>query len=201
MKAKAWKHFCTITRHRHQVIRNCYHAGILWQGLRHDLSKYSPTEFIPGAKYYQGDRSPNAEEREVNGFLGAHATSLTVIPEGDDRHEFLGFIMPRTDQYSANRSYFSWLCGNKEYTLDARIKGGERHMIMSGEYDKVFPMSIFPEYLIKAIIAGDIDRMEALGIYEVAPEDFAVCEFVDSSKLELQRIVRQGLDMLRKEMC
>ena len=136
-----------------------------------------------------------------NGFLGAHATSLTVIPEGDDQHEFLGFIMPRTDQYSANRSYFSWLCGNKEYTLDARIKGGERHMIMSGEYDKVFPMSIFPEYLIKAIIAGDIDRMEALGIYEVAPEDFAVCEFVDSSKLELQRIVRQGLDMLRKEMC
>ena len=136
-----------------------------------------------------------------NGFLGAHATSLTVIPEGDAQHEFLGFIMPRTDQYSANRSYFSWLCGNKEYTLDARIKGGERHMIMSGEYDKVFPMSIFPEYLIKAIIAGDIDRMEALGIYEVAPEDFAVCEFVDSSKLELQRIVRQGLDMLRKEMC
>ena len=62
-------------------------------------------------------------------------------------------------------------------------------------------LSIFPEYLIKAIIAGDIDRMEALGIYEVAPEDFAVCEFVDSSKLELQRIVRQGLDMLRKEMC
>ena len=138
---------------------------------------------------------------ETYGFLGAHATSLTVIPEGDDQHEFLGFIMPRTDQYSANRSYFSWLCGNKEYTLDARIKGGERHMIMSGEYDKVFPMSIFPEYLIKAIIAGDIDRMEALGIYEVAPEDFAVCEFVDSSKLELQRIVRQGLDMLRKEMC
>jgi len=136
-----------------------------------------------------------------NGYLSARATSLTVIPEGDDRHEFLGFIMPRTNQFSASRSYFSWLCGNKEYTLDARIKGGERHMIMSGEYDKVFPMSIFPEYLIKAIIAGDIDRMEALGIYEVAPEDFAVCEFVDSSKLELQRIVRQGLDMLRKEMC
>ena len=109
--------------------------------------------------------------------------------------------MPRTDQMSANHSYFSWLMGNKEYRLDARIKGGERHMIMSGEYDKVFPMDIYPEYLIKAIIAGDIDRMEALGIYEVAPEDFALCEFVDSSKLELQRIVRQGLDMLRKEMC
>ena len=84
--------------------------------------------------------------------------------------------------------------------IAARIKGGERHMIMSGEYDKVFPMDILPEFLIKAIIAGDIDRMEALGIYEVAPEDFALCEFVDSSKLELQRIVRAGLDMLRAEM-
>ncbi len=140
-------------------------------------------------------------QTQADGFLAAHATSLTVIPEGDDQHEFLGFIMPRTDQFSTSRSYFSWLCGKKEYALDARIKGGERHMIMSGEYDKVFPMSIFPEYLIKAIIAGDIDRMEALGIYEVAPEDFAVAEFVCSSKLELQRIVRQGLDMLRKEMC
>ena len=140
-------------------------------------------------------------QTKANGFLGAHATSLTVIPEGDDQHEFPGFIMPRTDQFSANRSYFSWLCGKKEYAPDARIKGGERHMIMSGEYDRVFPMSIYPEYLIKAIIAGDIDRMEALGIYEVVPEDFALCEFVDSSKLELQRIVRQGLDMLRKEMC
>jgi Na+-transporting NADH:ubiquinone oxidoreductase subunit A len=136
-----------------------------------------------------------------DGYLAAHATSLTVIPEGDDEHEFLGFIMPRTDQFSTSRSYFSWLCGKKEYAPDARIKGGERHMIMSGEYDRVFPMSIYPEYLIKAIIAGDIDRMEALGIYEVVPEDFALCEFVDSSKLELQRIVRQGLDMLRKEMC
>lgn len=74
-------------------------------------------------------------------------------------------------------------------------------MIMSNEYDKVLPMDIMPEYSIKAIIAGDIDRMEQLGIYEVAPEDFALCEFVCSSKMELQRIVREGLDMLRREMC
>lgn len=103
--------------------------------------------------------------------------------------------------FSTSRSYFSWLFPNRQYTMDARIKGGERHMIMSGEYDKVFPMDIYAGYLVKAIIAGDIDRMEALGIYEVAPEDFALAEFVDSSKLELQRIVRQGLDMLRKEMA
>ena len=135
-----------------------------------------------------------------NGFLGAFHSQVSVIPEGNDIHEMLGWIMPRFNQFSVNHSYFSWLLGKKEYTIDARIKGGERHMIMSGEYDKVFPMDILPEFLIKAIIAGDIDRMEALGIYEVAPEDFALGEFVDSSKLELQRIVRAGLDMLRAEM-
>ena len=133
------------------------------------------------------------------GFLGAHSSEITVIPEGNDADELLGWILPRFKQFSVNRSYFSWLCGKKQYALDARIKGGERHMIMSGEYDKVLPMDIYGEYLIKAIIAGDIDRQEALGIYEVSPEDFALAEFVDSSKLELQRIVREGLNILRKE--
>ncbi|MDD4609589.1 MAG: Na(+)-translocating NADH-quinone reductase subunit A [Bacteroidaceae bacterium] len=135
------------------------------------------------------------------GFLSAKATQITVIPDGSDVHEFFGWIMPRFNDFSANRSYFSWFCKNHEYALDARVKGGERHMIMSNEYDRVFPMDIYPEYLIKAIITGDIDGMEALGIYEVAPEDFALCEFVDSSKLELQRIVREGLDALHEEMC
>ena len=134
-----------------------------------------------------------------DGFLGAHTSEITVIPEGNDADEILGWILPRFKQFSVNRSYFSWLCGKKQYALDARVKGGERHMIMSGEYDKVLPMDIYGEYLIKAIIAGDIDRQEALGIYEVSPEDFALAEFVDSSKLELQRIVREGLNILRKE--
>ena len=133
------------------------------------------------------------------GFLGAHSSEITVIPEGNDADEMLGWILPRFNQFSVSRSYFSWLCGKKQYALDARIKGGERHMIMSGEYDKVLPMDIYGEYLIKAIITGDIDRQEALGIYEVSPEDFALAEFVDSSKLELQRIVREGLNILRKE--
>jgi Na+-transporting NADH:ubiquinone oxidoreductase subunit A len=134
-----------------------------------------------------------------DGFLGAHTSEITVIPEGNDADEMLGWILPRFKQFSVNRSYFSWLLGKKAYSLDARIKGGERHIIMSGEYDKVLPMDIYGEYLIKAIISGDIDRQEALGIYEVAPEDFALAEFVDSSKLELQRIVRKGLNILRKE--
>jgi NADH:ubiquinone oxidoreductase, Na(+)-translocating, A subunit len=132
-------------------------------------------------------------------YIGAHTSEVTAIPEGDDNNELLGWILPRVNQYSTSRSYFSWLLRKKEYDLDARVKGGERHMIMSGEYDKVLPMDIYGEYLIKAIIAEDIDKMEQLGIYEVSPEDFAVAEFVDSSKLELQKIVRNGLDMLRKE--
>ena len=136
----------------------------------------------------------------VSDYVGGHTSEVTAIPEGDDKDELLGWILPRTSQFSTSRSYLSWLFGKKkEYALDARIKGGERHMIMSGEYDKVLPMDIYGEYLIKAIIAGDIDKQEQLGIYEVSPEDFAVAEFVDSSKLELQKIVRQGLDTLRKE--
>ena len=135
----------------------------------------------------------------AEGYLGAHTSEVTIIPEGDDADELAGWIMPRLNQFSQNRSYFSWLMGGKRYKLDARIKGGQRHMIMSGEYDKVMPMDIYPEYLVKAIITGNIDKMEQLGIYEVSPEDFALAEFVDSSKLELQRIVREGLDMLRKE--
>ena len=133
-------------------------------------------------------------------YLCAFSNMLTAIPEGNDVNELFGWIMPRFNHFSVSRSFISFLTPKREYDIDCRIKGGERHMIASGEYDKVFPMNIYPEYLIKAIITGDIEKMEAMGIYEVAPEDFALCEFVDSSKLELQRIVREGLDNLRKEM-
>ncbi len=165
----------------------------------------------PLSKVLDGQLKSTEHVRIINGnpltgrkttledFVGAHTSEITVIPEGDDVNEFLGWILPRTNLFSVSKSYFSWLMGKKTYNLDARIKGGERHMIMSGEYDKVLPMDIYGEYLIKAIIAEDIDKMEQLGIYEVSPEDFAVAEFVDSSKLELQKIVRNGLDMLRKE--
>ena len=165
----------------------------------------------PLSKVLDGQLKSTEHVRIINGnpltgrkttledYVGAHTSEVTVIPEGDDVNEFLGWILPRTNLFSVSKSYFSWLMGKKTYNLDARIKGGERHMIMSGEYDKVLPMDIYGEYLIKAIIAEDIDKMEQLGIYEVSPDDFAVAEFIDSSKLELQKIVRNGLDMLRKE--
>ena len=152
-------------------------------------------------RYISGNVLTGKQVNAEGSYLGAFHNQLTVIPEGNDVHEMFGWIMPRFNDFSTSRSYFSWLQGKKEYVMDARVKGGERHMIMSGEYDNVFPMDIYPEYLVKAIIAGDIDKMEALGIYEVAPEDFALCEFVCSSKVEVQRIVREGLDALRAEMA
>ena len=132
-----------------------------------------------------------------NGVLGAYDSQITVIPEGDDVHELVGWASLSPEKYSAGATYLKL---KNKYRLDSRIMGGPRAIIVSNEYDKVFPMDIFPEQLIKATIAFNIDKMEQLGIYEVAPEDFALCEFVDTSKLEIQRIIRTGLDLLRKEM-
>jgi len=134
---------------------------------------------------------------DENGELRAYDSQVTVIPEGDNVHEALGWASLSPKRYSAGCTYPT--CRRK-YRLDARLMGGRRAIIVSNEYDKVFPMDIYPEQLIKATIAFNIDKMEQLGIYEVAPEDFALCEFVDTSKLELQHIVRTGLDLLRKEM-
>ena len=133
-------------------------------------------------------------------YLRAPHSQITVIPEGDDCHELFGWAMPGFGKYSVSHSYFSWLRPGRRYCFDARLHGGERAIIMQGEYDKVLPMDILPEFLVKAVLAFDIDKMENLGIYEVAPEDFALCEFVDTSKLPLQAIMREGLDKLRKEM-
>ncbi len=135
----------------------------------------------------------------TDGFLRYPYRQVTVIPEGDDADEFMGWASMSPSKMSVSPSFIGRFLRRK-FAPDARLNGGRRAMIMSGEYDKVFPMDILPEYLIKAIIAKDIDRMEALGIYEVAPEDFALAEYVDPSKLELQKIVRDGLDYLRSEV-
>lgn len=179
-----------------EVKKPCYAKMLVGQRL--DTLLQGQVDLSAGIRIINGNVMTGVKTT-AGGYLGAHVTEVNVIPEGDHADEFMGWIMPRFGTFSTHRSYFSWLCGKKDYVFDARVKGGERHMIMSGEYDNVFPMDIYAGYLIKAIITGDIDRQEALGIYEVAPEDFAIAEFVDSSKLELQRIVRQGLDILRKE--
>ena len=137
----------------------------------------------------------------ADGFLRAPYRHITVIPENAHPDEFMGWASLSPKRFSIYRLFTSWLTGNRNVRLDARLNGGERAIVMAGEYDRMLPMAIYGEFLIKASIAFDIDKMEQLGIYEVAPEDFALAEFADTSKLELQHIVRSGLDKMRKEMA
>ena len=134
-------------------------------------------------------------------WLRAPYRHITIIPENNKPDEFMGWASFNPNRFSIYRTFTTWLRGlKKPVSMDSRIKGGERAIVRTGEYDAMLPMDIHAEFLIKAIISGDIDKMEQLGVYEIAPEDFALAEFADTSKLELQRIVRQGLDKLRAEM-
>jgi Na+-transporting NADH:ubiquinone oxidoreductase subunit A len=132
-------------------------------------------------------------------FIGYYDSMISVIPEGN-YHEFLGWALPGLNKLSFSRSFFSWLTPSKQYTVDTNLHGGERAYVMTGQYEKVLPMDIYPLQLLKSIIYEDIDQMENLGIYEVEPEDFALCEFIDTSKTDMQLILRKGLEMMRKEM-
>lgn len=134
----------------------------------------------------------------ADGFLGFYANSLTLIPEGD-KYEFMGWAMPRFGKFSVSHAYFSWLCPNRKYNLDTNLNGGERPFVVTGLYEKYLPMDIYPMHLLKAIMVGDIDKMENLGIYEVIEEDFALCEFVDPSKTEMQQVIRDGINLMIKE--
>jgi len=137
----------------------------------------------------------------IDEWLRAPYRQITVIPENNKPDEFMGWAALSPKRYSIYRTFTTWLGGlHKPTSMDSRVKGGERAIVRTGEYDAMLPMDIYGEFLIKAIIAGDIDKMEQLGIYEIAPEDFALAEFADTSKLELQHIVREGLDKLRSEM-
>lgn len=136
---------------------------------------------------------------EPDGFLHFPYRQITIIPEGDDVAEFMGWASLSPKKMSDSPTFPGHFFG-RNFSPDARILGGRRALVMSGQYDKVLPMDIMLEYLLKAIIGGDIEAMEDLGIYEIAPEDVALAEYVDTSKIPLQQIVRQGLDSLRKEL-
>ncbi len=135
----------------------------------------------------------------TDGYLRYPYRQITVIPEGDDVDEFMGWASLSPRKMSQSRTFPGKFLG-RVFRPDARLLGGRRALIMSGEYDRYMPMDIMAEYLLKAIIGRDIEKMEKLGIYEVAPEDFALGEYADTSKTEAQKIVREGLDYLRKEL-
>lgn len=137
---------------------------------------------------------------ENDGYIGFFHNQLTVIPEGD-QIEPLGWATPGFKKFSASKTFFAKLMPRKEYVLDANYHGGERAFVLSGQYEKVFPMDILPVYLLKSIIVDDFDKMEQLGIYEVLEEDMALCEYVCTSKIEVQEILRKGFSIMLKELA
>jgi len=138
----------------------------------------------------------------TDGYLGFYDNQISLLKEGDEK-EYFGWIRPfRYKQFSTDHSYFSWLTPWRKYDIDTNLHGGPRAFIMNDAYyGKVLPMDIYPLYLIKACLAGDIEKMEMLGIYEVLPEDLALCEFVDPSKNNIQDIIAKGIDLMLKEMA
>jgi Na+-transporting NADH:ubiquinone oxidoreductase subunit A len=134
----------------------------------------------------------------ADGYIAADANMLTLIPEGD-KYELLGWAMPRFHRFSVSRAYFSWICTKKEYKLDTNLNGGERPFVVTGLYEKYLPMDVYVSYLLKACLVKDLDKMENLGLYEVLPEDLALCEFVDPSKIEMQQILRDAINLMIKE--
>ncbi|MDY6394542.1 MAG: Na(+)-translocating NADH-quinone reductase subunit A [Bacteroidales bacterium] len=139
---------------------------------------------------------------EANGYLGAFDNQITVIEEGDYK-EGLGWVLPGFKKFSVSHTFprgFFARCSKKPFSIDSNMHGGERAYVFTGEFERVFPMDIYPLHLIKACLTKDIDKMEELGIYEVDAEDFALCEVIDVSKTAIQTIVRNGLELMRKEL-
>lgn len=138
----------------------------------------------------------------ADGFLGFYDSQVTIIPEGNE-HQFVattGWMGPGFDKFSLSRAFPTWILPkSKKWNLNTNTNGEERAYVVSGQYEKVFPFDILPVHLVKSIIVNDIDAMEKLGIYEVAPEDFALCEYGCTSKINVQEIVRDGLDLVKRE--
>jgi len=153
----------------------------------------------PGLLRYISGNVLTGTKITSGGYLGYYDSQLTVIPEGD-YYELFGWATPGVNKFSFSRTFASSLLPKKSYKLDTNLHGGERAFVITGQYEKVVPMDIYPMQLFKAILAEDVDMMENLGIYEVAEEDFALCEFICPSKIEIQSIIRKGLDLMLKEM-
>jgi Na+-transporting NADH:ubiquinone oxidoreductase subunit A len=133
-------------------------------------------------------------------YLRFYNNSVTVIPEGND-YELFGWAKPVSNKVSITRALtLSWLNKRKKYNLNTNTNGEHRAFVLTGQYEQVFPLDIYPMQLLKSCMIKDLDEMEQLGLYEVAPEDFALTEFVCVSKQPHQKIIREALDLLHKEI-
>jgi Na+-transporting NADH:ubiquinone oxidoreductase subunit A len=151
----------------------------------------------------------SGEQIALDGFIGAYDSLLTLLPEGD-YYDFMGWLLPGLNKYSFSRTFVSGfmqllrkakLINDDviDYKFDTNMHGGVRPLVFTGDMERVFPFDIYPLQLLKACIVGDVELMEKLGIYEVEPEDYALCEFIDPSKTEMQAVIREALEKLRKE--
>ncbi|HON18634.1 MAG TPA: Na(+)-translocating NADH-quinone reductase subunit A [Salinivirgaceae bacterium] len=153
---------------------------------------------LQNVRFISGNPLTGSQELR-NGYLGFYHHQITILPEGN-YYEFMGWAMPRFDKFSDSRAYFSWLFPGKKYRFDTNIHGEKRPYVVTGEYERYLPMDILPVFLMKAIITKDIEQMENLGIYEVIEEDLALCEFGCTSKIEVQKILREGIDLMISEL-
>ncbi|MGV4530111.1 Na(+)-translocating NADH-quinone reductase subunit A [Ornithobacterium rhinotracheale] len=142
----------------------------------------------------------SGEKATAQDYVGAYTNQVVILEEGND-YDFFGWALPRANKFSVLRAnMFSFLSPNKKYNLSTNTNGEQRAFVLTGEYEKVFPLDIYPMQLLKSCLYKDLDEMEALGIYEVAPEDFALTEFICVSKIPHQQIIREGLDVMNKEV-
>ncbi|EAP86791.1 Na(+)-translocating NADH-quinone reductase subunit A [Croceibacter atlanticus] len=169
------------------------HIGADLEGILNEAGIEANSRVITGS-VLTGDKTT------AKGNLGYYHNTVTVIPEGDD-YEFFGWNKPVFNKISLTRALtFSWMQPNKKYDLDTNTNGEHRAFVVTGMYEEVFPLDIYPLQIMKSCLVEDLDAMEQLGMYEVAPEDFALTEFVCVSKQPHQAIIRKGLDVMYKEI-
>lgn len=181
-----------------EVSDPCYVKGVAGMQIS-SVSEFC-SKNADGLRFISGDVLTGTNVG-AEGFLGFYDNQITVLEEGR-KHEMLGWAKPfRSSLFSFSHTYFSWLTPGRKFNMDTNIHGGPRAFVMSDVYSKVLPMDIYPVYLIKACLAGDIDKMEKFGIYEVLEEDLALCEYVCPSKIEIQSILSDGINLMLKEMA
>lgn len=155
--------------------------------------------FDDNSRFISGDVL-TGEKIESDGHMSFYDNELTIIPEGDTYRMFGWVPFMDNHVHSMSKTSLSWLFPNKKYDINTSLNGEERALVVTGEMEKVMPLDIYPMQLIKACMAGDVEKMENLGIYEVIPEDFALVDYINTSKVEAQQVIRNGLDIMITEV-
>lgn len=137
-------------------------------------------------------------QKSIDGFLNARDNQITIIPEGN-KHEMFGWLIPATDRPTISRTYPNFILPEANYEVDTNTHGERRAFVQTGQYEAMLPADIYPQHLMKAIMINDFEKMEGLGIYELSEEDVALCEFACTSKVPLQKILREGLETMREQ--